>query len=290
MPANAVEIRGLEKTFPSFHLGPLDMTVPAGGIYGFVGPNGAGKTTTIDLIFGLGAKDRGSVTVLGLDHERDEAAMKRQVAYVGPDLLFLPWRRVETVIRFVRGFYSTWDDAYCARLMTSLDLNGRDRISTLSFGTRIKLALLLALSWRPQVLVLDEPTAGLDAISKQAIFSELLAAVQDEERTVLISSHGLADVERFADHLGFIKNGQLLFEGTTAAVMARFRIVDLVVPDTVRVADHPGVLVQRQDGQRWRLLLDLQHAPPQRLQALGATVVADAPVTLEELFVAVGRG
>ena len=79
MPANAIEIRGLEKAFPSFHLGPLDMTVPAGGIYGFVGPNGAGKTTTTNLIFGLGAKDTGSVTVLGLDHERDEVAMKRVV-------------------------------------------------------------------------------------------------------------------------------------------------------------------------------------------------------------------
>ena len=289
MSANAVEIRGLEKRFPSFQLGPLDLTVPRGAIYGFVGPNGAGKTTTIDLVFGMGAKDAGSIRVLGLDHERDETAMKRQVAYVAPDLYFQPWGRVGKVIQFVRGFYPTWDHAYGERLMQALDLKADDRVRTLSFGGRIKLALLVALAWKPALLVLDESTAGLDAISKQAIFSELLAAVQDEQRSVLISSHGLADVERFADHLGMIKNGRLLFEGTTADVIARFRMVDLLTAESLRVGEHPGVFVQRQDGRRSRVLLDLQRTPIERLAAIGATPVADAPVTLEELFIALGR-
>jgi ABC-2 type transport system ATP-binding protein len=289
MSANAIEIRGLEKAFPTFALGPLDLTVPAGAIYGFIGPNGAGKTTTIDLMFGMGAKDAGSITVLGLDHLRDEVAMKRQVGYVSPDLIFQPWGRVHKVIRFVRGFYPTWDQPYCERMMTSLDIGANDRIKTLSFGARIKLNLILALAWRPKVLVLDEPTVGLDAISKQAVFAELLAAVQDDQRTVFISSHGLADVERFADHLGMIKSGRLLFEGTTAEVIARFRMVDFIAGHTVRIAEHPGMFVQRQDGERWRVLLDLQRASIGWLQALGVTLVADAPVTLEELFVALGR-
>jgi ABC-type multidrug transport system ATPase subunit len=289
MSANAIEIRGLEKVFPTFALGPLDLTVPAGAIYGFVGPNGSGKTTTIDLIFGMGAKDAGSIRVLGLDHAGDEVAMKRLVAYVSPDLVFQPWGRIRKVIQFVRGFYPTWDQAYCDRLMTSLDLDANDRISTLSFGARIKLALLLALAWRPKVLILDEPTVGLDAISKQAVFAELLAAVQDEERTVFISSHGLADVERFADHLGMIKNGRLIVEGTTSDVVARFRMVDLVAGETIAVAAQPGLLVQRRDGERWRVLLDLQRTSLERLKMPGVTLVADAPVTLEELFVALGR-
>ena len=289
MSANAIEIRGLEKTYPTFALGPLDLTVPAGAIYGFVGPNGSGKTTTIDLIFGMGSKDAGSIRVLGLDHERDEVAMKRQVAYVSPDLFFDPWGRVRKVIQFVRGFYPTWDQAYCERLMTSLDLGANDKINTLSFGARIKLGLLLALAWRPKVLILDEPTVGLDAISKHAIFAELLAAVQDEERTILIASHGLTDVERFADHLGMIKNGRLIVEGATSDVIARFRMVDLVAGETILVSEHPGVVVQRRDGQRWRVLLDLRRTSLERLTMLGATPVADAPVTLEELFIALGR-
>lgn len=289
MSGNAVEIRGLEKAFPSFKLGPLNMTVPAGAIYGFVGPNGSGKTTTIDLIFGMGARDAGSIRVMGLDHVEDEVAVKRQTAYVGPDLFYQPWGRVGSVIQFVRGFYPTWDQAYCERLMATLEIGANDRVRTLSFGTRIKLSLLLALAWRPKVLILDEPTVGLDAVSKQAIFAELLAAVQEEERTVLISSHGLADVERFADHLGMIKNGRLLVEGSTSEVIGRFRMVDFRAEDAGRVADQPGVFVQRRDDQRWRVLLDLQRASLDRLRSLGVTPLADAPVTLEELFIALAR-
>jgi ABC-type multidrug transport system ATPase subunit len=289
MPANAIEIRGLEKAFPAFSLGPLDLTVPRGAIYGFVGPNGAGKTTTIDLMFGMGAKDAGSITLLGLDHLRDEVAMKRQVAYVSPELRFEPWGRVYKAVQFVRGFYPTWDQTYCERLMTSLDLGANDRIATLSFGARIKLALILALAWKPKVLVLDEPTVGLDAISKQAVFAELLAAVQDEDRTVLISSHGLTDLERFADHVGMIKNGRLLFEGSTTDVVGRFRMVDFIAAEAVTVTDRAGVFVQEHDGRRWRVLLDLQRASLDWLRALGVTLVADTPVTLEELFIALGK-
>ena len=289
MPANAIEIRGLEKAFPAFSLGPLDLTVPPGAIYGFVGPNGAGKTTTIDLMFGMGAKDAGSITVLGLDHARDEVAMKRQVAYVSPELRFEPWGRVYKAVQFVRGFYPTWDQTYCERLMASLDLGANDRIATLSFGARIKLALILALSWKPKVLVLDEPTVGLDAISKQAVFAELLAAVQDEDRTVLISSHGLTDLERFADHVGMIKNGRLLFEGSTTDVVGRFRMVDFIAAEAVTVTERAGVFVQERDGRRWRVLLDLQQSSLDWLRALGVTLVADTPVTLEELFIALGK-
>jgi ABC-2 type transport system ATP-binding protein len=289
MPANAVEIRGLEKAFPSFRLGPLDMTVPAGAIYGFVGPNGAGKTTTIDLIFGMGAKDAGSIQIMGLDHARDEVAVKQQTAYVGPDLFYQPWKTVGGAIKFVRGFYPTWDHAYCERLLAALDVGPGERVRTLSFGARIKLSLILALAWRPKLLILDEPTVGLDAISKQAVFAELLAAVQDEDRTVLISSHGLADVERFADHLGMIKDGRLLFEGATSDVIARFRMVDFAAADASRLAEQPGVFVQRRDEQRWRVLLDLQRASLDRLGALGVRPLAESPVTLEDVFVALGR-
>jgi ABC-2 type transport system ATP-binding protein len=139
------------------------------------------------------------------------------------------------------------------------------------------------------MLVLDEPTVGLDAISKQAVFAELLAAVQDEDRTVLISSHGLTDLERFADHVGMIKDGRLLLEGATTDVVARFRMVDFIAPETAPLADRAGVFVQHQNGRRWRVLLDLQRTPLGWLRALGVTTIADAPVTLEELFIALGR-
>ncbi len=288
MPA-ALEIRGLKKSFGTFTLGPIDMTVPEGAIYGFVGPNGAGKTTTIDLIFGMGAKNAGEIKVLGLDHLRDEVAMKRQVGYVSPDLNYSPWGKVGRVIQFVKGFYPTWDDVYCEQLLRSLHVGKHERIMSLSFGARIKLSLILALSWRPKLLILDEPTVGLDAISKQEVFGELLSAVGDGERSVLISSHGLTDLERFADHIGMIKHGRMLFEGSTADMIERHRIVDFVADRGHNIAERPGVFVQRNEANRWRVLLDLKRASIEWLRESGATHISEAPVTLEDLFVAMGR-
>ena len=151
------------------------------------------------------------------------------------------------------------------------------------------LALTLALSWRPTLLILDEPTVGLDAISKQQVFGELLAAVRDEERTVFISSHGIADLERFADHVGMIKDGRMLFEGATAEVVERYRMVDFIADGNVGVADAPGVYVQKKENDRWRVVLDLHSVATEWLQKRGARQVADAPVSLEELFVALGK-
>jgi ABC-2 type transport system ATP-binding protein len=289
MSANALEIRGLEKWFPSFTLGPIDLTVPMGAIYGFVGPNGAGKTTTLDLIFGLGEKDAGSISVLGLDHQRDERAMKQRVGYISPDLNYSPWSRVRKVISFVKGFYPTWDDVHCASLLTDFQIGSDDRIHSLSFGARIKLSLVLALSWRPTLLILDEPTTGLDAISKQRLFAELLSAVQREDRAVLISSHAITDLERFADHVGLIKNGRMVVESATDAVVERYRIVDIASERAAGIEQEPGVLVQHRDPHRWRILLDQRLTSIERLTAAGRPLLAESALSLEELVVALGR-
>ena len=289
MSENALEIRGLAKSFPSFTLGPIDLTVPMGAIYGFVGPNGAGKTTTLDLVFGLGVKDAGSITVLGLDHTRDEVAMKQRAGYVSPDLTYAPWSRVSKVIRFVKGFYPTWDDAYCSSLLADLHIATDERIQSLSFGARIKLSLVLALSWRPALLILDEPTTGLDAISKQQLFAQLLAAVQHEDRAVLISSHAITDLERFADHVGLIKDGKMIVEGATDEVVERYRLVDIASGEAPGVEREPGVLVQHRDPQRWRVLLDQRVTPIEKLEAGGRSLLADSALSLEELVVALGR-
>ena len=285
MSEPAVQIRGLEKSFPSFTLGPLDLTVPGGAIYGLIGPNGVGKTTTIDLMLGMGRADAGSIRIFGLDHTRDEVAVKRRLGYVSPDLNYQPWRTVGRVVRFHRAFYPDWDDEYCERLLDTLQVGWREKIVNLSFGARIKLALILALSHRPDLLLLDEPTVGLDVISKQQIFAELLAAVQDEDRTVLISSHGLADLERFTDHVGIMKDGKLLLEGATADIVSRFRIVDFLAAEAFTAEGIEGVFVQEQQGERWRVLMDIEGSGLEQVKGRGAREIATSPVTLEDLFV-----
>jgi ABC-2 type transport system ATP-binding protein len=283
MSENALEIRGLEKSFASFRLGPMDL------IYGFVGPNGSGKTTTLDLIFGLGVKDAGTISVLGLDHDRDERSMKLRAAYAGPDLNYSPWSRVGKAISFVKGFYPTWDDRYCRSLLEAFQVRPEERVSALSFGARTKLSLVLALSWRPRLLILDEPTTGLDAISKQQLFAELLSAVRDEDRSVLISSHAITDLERFADHVGLIRNGRMIVEGVIDAVVERYRLVDIASHEAAGVEGQPGVLIQHRDRHRWRVLLDQRLTSLDQLRADGRTLLSDSSLSLEELVVALGR-
>jgi ABC-type multidrug transport system ATPase subunit len=282
---NAIEIRGLIKRYPAFQLGPLDLTVPRGAIYGLIGPNGAGKTTAIDLIFGMGRNDGGEIRVLGLDHGRDEVEIKRRAAYVGPDLNFQVWGKVGRAMRFVRGFYPGWDDVYCARLMRAFQLDDDDKIATLSFGARTKLSLLLALSRRPEILVLDEPTTGLDAVSKQQVFAELLKSVEEGGRTVLISSHALGDVERFADHVGMIKDGKLLLEGRMDEVIERFRLAEFFTSNGTEFQNRPGLIILKHDENRWQALLDQRSDARKLLEDRGVTDISLTRLTLEDLFV-----
>ncbi len=283
---NAIEIRELVKNYSSFKLGPLDLTVPRGAIYGLIGPNGAGKTTAIDLIFGMGKPDGGTISVLGMDHQRAEVQIKQRAAYVSPDLNFQVWGKVGKAIRFVRGFYPNWDDAYCATLMKAFGLSDIDKITTLSFGAKTKLSLLLALARRPEILILDEPTTGLDAVSKQQVFAELLKAVEDGERTVLISSHGLSDIERFADHVGMIKNGKLLLEGRTDEIVDRFRLAEFFTTNGTTIASRNGLTILRRNENRWRALLDQNSDAQNWLQTRGAENISLTRLTLEDLFVA----
>ena len=285
----ALEIHALEKHYPRFTLGPLDLTVPGGAIYGLIGPNGAGKTTLIDQIFGMGSPDAGTIRVCGLDHERDEVEVKERAAYVGPDLSYAAWGRVGKAIRFIRGFRPTWDEAYAARLMQSLGISADERIATLSFGGRTKLALLLALAWHPQLLVLDEPTTGIDAHTKKAVFAELLAIVRDEARTVFISSHQLSDLERFADRVGVLHKGRLVAEGATGELVERHLQAEWEAENVEAFARVPGLTLQEREGQRWRGVLDTLTCPLASLAQRGARDVQTQALTLEELFLALTK-
>jgi ABC-2 type transport system ATP-binding protein len=289
MNDHAIEIHGLVKSYLPFQLGPLDLTVPRGAIYALIGPNGAGKTTALDLIMGMGRSDAGEIRVFGLDHQRDSVEIKRRAGYVGPELNYQVWGKVGRAIRFVRGFYPDWDEAYCAELMKAFQLTANDRIASLSFGAKTKLSLLLALSHRPELLILDEPTTGLDAISKQQVFAELLKAVEAGERTVLISSHGLTDIERFADHVALIKDGQLRLHGRLDQVVDRFRLAEFFTADGRGIPLRDGFIVLKQAGNRWQAVLDQQQGISDWLQSQGAQQLSLTPMTLEDLFIALVR-
>lgn len=286
MNAPAIEIRGLRKSFSGFALGPLDLTVPAGAIYGLIGPNGSGKSTTLDLLFGMGSKDAGSMRAAGCDHELQEVEMKRVVTYSSPDTSFAVWGKVGRVIRFVKAFYPEWDEALCERLLELFRLRPEEKIAQLSFGARTKLSLLLAICPHPQVLVLDEPTTGLDPEARQILFNELLRLVQDEARTVLISSHQLSDLERFADHIGILSEGRLICEGATSDLVARHRMVEYSLTDGAAISVLSGFHVRRCEAGRWLAVVDMEMHPAPTLEARGLCIHSQTELPLEEIFLA----
>lgn len=285
METEAIVIRGLVKTFPQFSLGPLSLTVPQGAIYGFIGPNGSGKSTTLDLIMGMGGKEKGEIHVFGMDHVQNEVEVKKRIGYFSPDTQFNAWGKVSRALNFFRSFYETWDDEYSLGLVSRFGLRWDAAIGTLSFGERTKLGLVLALSHRPPLLLLDEPMSGLDAVTRREVYTELLEVVQDEARSVVISSHNLDEIERFADHVGIIKGGKMLAEGTTQGLMERYKVIDAVSTNGFDAGRLNGVKLQHRNGDQLRILVDTTQTSIDVLRGQGLQDMVEAPQTLEDLFV-----
>lgn len=286
MSAAAITLQGVRRSFGEhFSLGPLDLTVPTGAIYALIGPNGAGKSTTLNMLVGAGRPGRGRIEVLGLSLPEHEVQIKRRTGFVSPELDYRPWRSVGRAIDFVRGFYPDWSDERAEELLSRFGLHRSERIAALSFGARIKLALLLCLARDCELLVLDEPTVGLDAVSRRLVFTELLRFMQAPERTILISSHQLSDVERFADHLAVLNRGHVLAVGRTDELLERYRLVE-VCPAGSRRQRVNGAAVLQESGERAQLLLDTHVAPMASLGEMGFEVIGSTALTLEELLLA----
>jgi ABC-2 type transport system ATP-binding protein len=282
----AIVMTGVTARRGAFQLGPLDWTVPRGSVVAFIGPNGAGKTTTLDLLMGLGRPDAGGIEMTGLRQPADEVALKARVAYVNPDLNYMAWGKVGRAIDFISGFYPDWSSTRCKRLLADFDLDRGQRIGALSFGARIKLSLVMALSRDAEILLLDEPTVGLDVTARLKLFSEILEFMQREGRTVVISSHQLTDLERLADHVAILDGGRLLTMGRMDELVDRYVQIDARLTTGGALPAMDGVRLMARDADRVRLLFDRTLADEDDLSRGGLEILAQTPLTLEDLFVA----
>ena len=266
----------------------LRFAVNAHRITGFVGRNGAGKTTTIKLLLGMIAATSGSGRVLGrrIDDPEDSLAIRRQVAYVGEDKGLYAYMTVGELIRFTRSFYADWDLALERRLLAQYALPVDRKVKALSKGTRTKLALLLALARRPRLMILDEPTDGLDPVAIEQLLQEL-AGRGDDGTTIFFSSHQLGEVERIADDIVMIDRGAIVLETSLDELRARYRMITLgfAAAPADTAFGMPGVLRARVQGRQAQVLVsDNADAVVQRAHHLGATSVQIASVTLREVF------
>src|SRR5436853_257521 len=205
-------------------LDSVSLSLPRGAVYGLVGANGAGKTTLIRHILGLLDAELGSVSVFGLDPVADPVGVLSRIGYLSEENDLPGWMRVDELIQYSRAFYSKWDDAYADELCQLFALDRAARIKTLSKGQKARAGLLAALAHRPELLVLDEPSSGLDPIVRRDILGAVIRTIAHEGRTVLFSSHLLEEVEQVADHVTMINNGKIVLSAPLDEIKESHRV------------------------------------------------------------------
>lgn len=240
----------------------IDLVIPRGSTYGLIGLNGAGKSTAIRLLVGLLAPTSGRALVNGVDVFTDPVRALASVGYVPDRPTAYAWMRIGEVLHFARSMWPTWNDTLAASLLTRYRLDPAKRISKLSKGAAAKLSLLLALAHDPDTLILDEPMDGLDPVAKEDFLEHVIGAVCDRPRTVLLSTHALADVQRAADHIGLLHNGRLIVQCPTEELITQTKRIRVVLdaagsaePATPARASlpqaPPGTVWSRLEGREW---------------------------------------
>ena len=267
-------------------LDDISLTVPRGGVFGLIGGNGAGKTTLIKHVLGLLKAQSGSVRVLGLDPVENPVGTLGRIGYLSEERDLPNWMSVRELMRYTQAFYPAWDETYAGELRDAFDLDPRAKIKTLSRGQRARAGLLAALSHRPDLLVLDEPSSGLDPVVRRDILGAIIRTIADEGRTVLFSSHLLDEVERVADRVAMIHNGRIALTASMDEIHDNHRRVTLRFEEAMAQAPSlVGSLAASGGGAEWTYVCGGDSTQLRRAaEALGATVVDEAALTLDEVF------
>jgi len=284
-----IETSGLTKRFGrNVAVDGLTLRVPRGSVFAFLGSNGAGKTTTIRVLLDLLDRTSGDARVLGMDCVRDSLEIKRRTGYVAEAQRMYDWMTVDETIWFCRGFYPGWDDAFADELKRKLELPGNSRIGSMSRGTQAKVALLLAMAYRPELLILDEPTAGLDVVVRRDFLEGVIDLIQQEGRTVFFSSHIVHEVERVADWVGVIDHGRLIWCSRMEELKASVKRLVLSfdeVPQSFAALTH--VLTVETSGRQ--AVVTTKHFSDETLaqaRGLNPSTIDVQDMNLEDIFVA----
>ena len=286
---HAMEITGLSRTFGSkIALNQVSLTVKRGRVFGLVGANGAGKTTLIKHLLGRLTPESGRVRVFGFDPVADPVAVLGRIGYLSENRDLPAWMRVDELLRYTAAFYPKWDEAYAEELRRQFGLDNRAKIKTLSRGENAKAGLLIALAYRPELLLLDEPSSGLDPVVRRDILEAIIRTVADEGRTVFFSSHLLEEVERVADDVAMMFNGRVVLTGALDDVKENHhRLVlrfDSAQTSPPKVS---GVLSLTGSGREWTAICNGQREEVASSAArIGGQVLSEESPSLDEIFVA----
>ena len=286
MSEAVIQIQGLEVSYGRGKvLDGVDLEVPAGSIFGFLGVNGAGKTTTIKTLMGLLRPDDGMCRILGLDVKKETMEIRRRVGYMAEDQRMYGWMTVGQIVDWVSRFYPQWDAAFSGHLLEVLDLPKKTKVKHLSKGQNSRLALLLALGHHPEVVILDDPTLGLDPIARKDFLRYVIGLLQSNKVTVFFSSHLLYEIEPVADCVAILHKGRIIKSAKTHQLRESVRRFVLADTENLDVKQFSGLLDATGNGQRMALTLErCDDAKRAAVKDCGATFVRETALNLDEIF------
>ena len=222
---NVLEINNITKDYKKFKIDNISFNLPKGYIMGFIGANGAGKTTTIKLILNMIKRDSGEIKVFGLDNIREEERIKEQIGVVFDECYYLEDWTINHVEKAVSMFYKNWNSSIYEKYLKEFNLARDKKVKDLSRGMRMKLMIAVAFSHEAKLLILDEPTSGLDPVARDEFLDILRDYIEDEEKSVIFSSHITSDIEKIADYITYINNGKIIFTGEKDEFLEKYCII-----------------------------------------------------------------
>ncbi|MCI9151952.1 MAG: ABC transporter ATP-binding protein [Lachnospiraceae bacterium] len=280
----ALTITGLTKKYNHFTLDHISFSIPSGSIVGLIGENGAGKTTTVNAMLGLIKRDSGKITILGQDLDKLDRATKGKVGVVFDRFSFSEELTPIRLSKIVGEIYSIWDQSYFMNLLSRLNIPAEKKIKAFSKGMKAKLSMAVAFAHRPQLLILDEVTSGLDPIVRDDILDMLLEFVQDEEHSILISSHITSDLEKVADYIVFIHAGRIIFCKPKDELLEHYGIMKCGAAQFEEIDKNDMVAYRRQDYE-WQILV--AHREKAAKKYPKAMVI---PATIDEIMLLYVKG
>lgn len=281
-----IEVRNVIKEFDGFRaLDNLSMTVPTGSVYGLVGPNGAGKSTIIRHLTGIYRQDSGEITVDG-EPVFENPAVKSRIAYIPDDIFYYSNASIREMMDFYRSIYPHFDEQRFKKLGEVFELDPKRQMRRLSKGMQKQAAFWIAVSLRPDILVLDEPVDGLDPVMRRQIWSIIMADVAEIGTTVLVSSHNLRELEDVCDCVGIMNKGKIMIERSLNELQENIVKIQLALPDGTTLPEGLDILHKSNTGRLQSLIMHgTQEELTEKLQAANPLFIDAVPLTLEEIFI-----
>lgn len=275
---HAINVKGLTKNYPNFSINNINLVVPKGYIVGLIGENGAGKSTTIKSILNLINKDSGSIEVFGLDHSKYELEIKQRIGIVFDESHFPDQLKAKDINTMMENIYQNWDTPLFNQYLKQFKLPENQIIKEFSRGMKMKLSLATALAHHPKLLILDEPTSGLDPIVRNEILDIFLDFIQDEEHSILISSHITSDLEKIADYITFIHEGNIIFSESKDALLNDYVIIKCREQELTQI-DPIDIIHSKKTGQIYEILVK----DKQKMEIKYRNLIMDQP-SIEDLM------